>query len=327
MTPPFIVFSDLDGCLLDRRTFSAEAARPAVDALAEAGIPLVFCTSQTRAEVEHHRRILDNDDPFVVENGGAIFIPRGYFPFPHALTRTEGGYAVVELGVRYERLVRLFQDIRRTTGLDLRGFSDMGHSRALEDAAPGSVAEHGRHTPLTQAANDVGVGLDHHVGNLEAIERLADGAAHPPEPAEHDVAGGRRGLRPGDGRRSGPRAQPEAEPPEPSGAHAHEERIEEDAEEGSGQDRAVDRVVHVPRVARHLHQHERELADLGQPDAHKERRGQGLSEEPYHRGADDCLAPHDQHHKAHQQGHVAQDRAQVDERAHRHEEQGAERIP
>jgi mannosyl-3-phosphoglycerate phosphatase len=125
MTPPFIVFSDLDGCLLDRRTFSAEAARPAVDALAEAGIPLVFCTSQTRAEVEHHRRILDNDDPFVVENGGAIFIPRGYFPFPHALTRTEGCYAVVELGVRYERLVRLFQDIRRTTGLDLRGFSDM----------------------------------------------------------------------------------------------------------------------------------------------------------------------------------------------------------
>jgi mannosyl-3-phosphoglycerate phosphatase len=125
MTPPFVVFSDLDGCLLDRRTFSAEAARPAVDALAEAGIPLVFCTSQTRAEVEHHRRVLDNDDPFVVENGGAIFIPRGYFPFPHALTRTEGPYAVVELGVRYERLVRLFQDLRRTTGLDLRGFSDM----------------------------------------------------------------------------------------------------------------------------------------------------------------------------------------------------------
>jgi len=125
MTPPFIVFSDLDSCLLDRRTFSAEAARPAVNALADAGIPLIFCTSQTRAEVEHHRRILDNEDPFVVENGGAIFIPRGYFPFPHALTRTEGAYAVVELGVRYERLVRLFQDIRRTTGLDLRGFSDM----------------------------------------------------------------------------------------------------------------------------------------------------------------------------------------------------------
>ena len=125
MTPPFVVFSDLDGCLLDRRTFSADAARPAVDALEEAGIPLVFCTSQTRAEVEHHRRLLGNHDPFVVENGGAIFIPRGYFPFPHALTRTEGAYAVVELGVRYERLVRLFQDLRRTTGLDLRGFSDM----------------------------------------------------------------------------------------------------------------------------------------------------------------------------------------------------------
>jgi mannosyl-3-phosphoglycerate phosphatase len=125
MTPPFVVFSDLDGCLLDRRTYSAEAARPAVEALAEAGVPLVFCTSQTRSEVEHHRRLLGNDDPFVVENGGALFIPRGYFPFPHALTRTEGRYTVVELGVRYEQLVRLFQDLRRTTGLPLRGFSDM----------------------------------------------------------------------------------------------------------------------------------------------------------------------------------------------------------
>jgi mannosyl-3-phosphoglycerate phosphatase len=45
MTPPFIVFSDLDGCLLDRRTYSAEAARPAVEALADAGVPLVLCSS------------------------------------------------------------------------------------------------------------------------------------------------------------------------------------------------------------------------------------------------------------------------------------------
>jgi mannosyl-3-phosphoglycerate phosphatase len=125
MMPSFVVFSDLDGCLLDRRTYSAEAARPAVEALAEARVPLVFCTSQTRVEVEHHRRALGNEDPFVVENGGAIFIPRGYFPFPHALTRTDGPYAVLELGVRYERLVRLFDDLRRTTGLQLRGFSDM----------------------------------------------------------------------------------------------------------------------------------------------------------------------------------------------------------
>lgn len=125
MTPPFVVFSDLDGSLLDRRTYSPEAARPALEALAETRVPLVFCTSQTRVEVEHHRRALGNEDPFVVENGGAIFIPRGYFPFPHALTRTDGPYAVLELGIRYERLLRLFDDLRRTTGLQLRGFSDM----------------------------------------------------------------------------------------------------------------------------------------------------------------------------------------------------------
>jgi mannosyl-3-phosphoglycerate phosphatase len=161
MTPPFIVFTDLDGCLLDRRTYSAEAARPAVEALVEAGIPLVFCSSQTRAEVEHQRHALENDDPFVVENGGAIFIPRGYFPFPHALTRTEGGYAVVEMGVRYEPLVRLFQDLRRTTGLDLRGFSDM------------TVAELARHSGLSRDAAARAKARDYDEpfwGNLTPIE-------------------------------------------------------------------------------------------------------------------------------------------------------------
>jgi len=74
-----VVFSDLDGTLLDHDTYSFDDARPALERLGHAGVPLVLCTSKTRAEVEPLREALDNDSPFIVENGGAIMIPDGYF--------------------------------------------------------------------------------------------------------------------------------------------------------------------------------------------------------------------------------------------------------
>ncbi len=126
VTPaPFIVFSDLDGTLLDRDDYSHGGALPALRLLDRHNIPLVLCTSKTRAEVEFHRRRLSNCAPFVVENGGAVYIPEAYFPFPVDYDRASGGYHVIELGAPYQSLVGALVDLRNTTGVALRGFSDM----------------------------------------------------------------------------------------------------------------------------------------------------------------------------------------------------------
>jgi mannosyl-3-phosphoglycerate phosphatase len=122
---PVIVFSDLDGTLLDRDDYSHDRALPALDLLDRHNIPLVLCTSKTRAEVQFHRRRLANRDPFVVENGGAVYVPEGYFPFPVDCDREDGGYRVIELGAPYQTLVGALVDLRNTTGVALRGFSDM----------------------------------------------------------------------------------------------------------------------------------------------------------------------------------------------------------
>ncbi|MBI4611064.1 MAG: HAD-IIB family hydrolase [Candidatus Rokubacteria bacterium] len=121
-----VIFSDLDGCLLDRKTYDFEEARPALDLLERERIPVVLSSSKTQAEVEFHRDILGLSDPFVVENGGAILIPKGYFPFSHAFTRTTGVYQRVEFGVSYERLVESLRELQWASGLRLRGFSEMG---------------------------------------------------------------------------------------------------------------------------------------------------------------------------------------------------------
>ena len=74
-----IIFTDLDGTLLDDASKSHTPAVPAIRLVEERGIPLIFCSSKTRAEIEYYREKIGNRHPFIVENGGAIFIPEGYF--------------------------------------------------------------------------------------------------------------------------------------------------------------------------------------------------------------------------------------------------------
>ena len=51
----FLVFTDLDGTLLDHHSYSYEEAMPAVRALVEAGSPLIFNSSKTAAEIKQLR--------------------------------------------------------------------------------------------------------------------------------------------------------------------------------------------------------------------------------------------------------------------------------
>ena len=137
--PEVVVFFDLDGTLLDGHDYSFAAAAPARALLRTRHIPLVPCTSKTRAEVEVLRRRLGNRHPFIVENGGAVYVPRGTFAFDFACQRQTAEYQVLELGTPYGDLVAELKQLRQRSGVALRGFSDM------------SVAEVARHTGLGRA--------------------------------------------------------------------------------------------------------------------------------------------------------------------------------
>ena len=49
--PPAIVFTDLDGTLLDHATYSFDAAKPALALLKQRAIPLILASSKTAAEM------------------------------------------------------------------------------------------------------------------------------------------------------------------------------------------------------------------------------------------------------------------------------------
>ena len=125
MRKRLVVFTDLDGCLLDERTYRYDAALPAVEALRRARVPLVLCTSKTRAEVEPLHRALRLRAPFVVENGGGIVIPEGTRGWRPPLAPRDGGPLVLPIGAPYAALVQALREIAAETGLRLLGFSDL----------------------------------------------------------------------------------------------------------------------------------------------------------------------------------------------------------
>jgi mannosyl-3-phosphoglycerate phosphatase len=119
-----LIFTDLDGTLIDHDTYDFREAQPALDQLRSRSIPVIICSSKTRAEIEVYRQRMGLRDPFIAENGGAIFIPRHTFDLRGINFVEKGRYHVVELGVPYPELCTVWREIKKKN-LRMKGFSEM----------------------------------------------------------------------------------------------------------------------------------------------------------------------------------------------------------
>jgi len=66
------IVTDLDGTLMDE-SYDISPARKTLKLLSELDIPVIPCTSKTASEVRYFRRENDLFDPFIVENGAAVY--------------------------------------------------------------------------------------------------------------------------------------------------------------------------------------------------------------------------------------------------------------
>jgi mannosyl-3-phosphoglycerate phosphatase len=125
-----IVFTDLDGTLLDYSSYSFEKSLPALAVLRQKNIPLIISSSKTRREIEYYRARLDNRHPFISENGGGIFIPNNYFGFGAKdygfPVVQDNNYDVIHLGARYADLRNAMAELRKE-GFPVKGFGDMNN--------------------------------------------------------------------------------------------------------------------------------------------------------------------------------------------------------
>ncbi len=120
-----ILFTDLDGTLLNAQDYSYQAALPVLQLLKQQGVPVIPVTSKTRAEVETLIQSIGLTDPFVVENGSAIYLPRATCPFALPEGEDEGPYRVLQLGVPYVMVRAGLKAIAQEMGRPLKGFGDL----------------------------------------------------------------------------------------------------------------------------------------------------------------------------------------------------------
>lgn len=118
----YIIFTDLDGTLLDSDTYSFARAGEALDCIREQNLPLVAVTSKTAEEVKQIIRALNISHPFVVENGGGIYFPETY-PGEFPRTQPDNGYYVVHLARPAIQPPDVLNEISTQIGIPLQGFS------------------------------------------------------------------------------------------------------------------------------------------------------------------------------------------------------------
>jgi mannosyl-3-phosphoglycerate phosphatase len=121
----FVFFTDLDRCLLAGPGSEMEETIPALEALRSVDIPAVLVSGKTRAEIEPLRQRWGHTDPFIVENGAAVFVPSGTFEFPLERSRRRSSYQVIELGTPYAMLRDVLKQIEEAVNTPLRGFGDL----------------------------------------------------------------------------------------------------------------------------------------------------------------------------------------------------------
>ncbi len=128
ISPPLVVLTDLDGTLLDARTYAVGPAREMLARLAACHIPVVFCSSKTAAEQRPLRRELGLDHlPYIVENGAAVIVPDAA-----GLAVTDWPRVPGAADERLRVLGRSFDDVRAglarataATGRPVAGYADL----------------------------------------------------------------------------------------------------------------------------------------------------------------------------------------------------------
>ncbi|MCB1734181.1 MAG: HAD-IIB family hydrolase [Gammaproteobacteria bacterium] len=109
----WVVFTDLDGTLLDHHDYQAAPALPMLTRLQADGIAVVPATSKTRAELELLLARLPLSGAAIVENGASVHLPADW-----------PGHELFESAIDYATVLTVLEGLKPR--FRFRGFHDLG---------------------------------------------------------------------------------------------------------------------------------------------------------------------------------------------------------
>jgi len=137
-----LIFTDMDGSLLDHHDYGFAPAKPLLDWLRTAAVPVIPNTSKTRAELDVLRKAIGSEHPFIVENGAAVFIPQGYFPAQPQGTTAVGDYWVCEMSAPRQHWLDVLAELEAGFAGEFTSFQRQGAQgvAALTGLSPAAAA-------------------------------------------------------------------------------------------------------------------------------------------------------------------------------------------
>ncbi|MFC1529469.1 HAD-IIB family hydrolase [Gemmatimonadota bacterium] len=173
-----MIFTDLDGTLLDFESYEPGPAAAAVALCRQAGVPVIPATSKTAVEVIRLRESLDLESPFIVENGALLFLPdrHEFTDSMEALALAEGrtvtrenGFLKIIFGMERPILQERLAGIMSDLGVTVRPLSQM--SEAEISAETGLPAASARAVNQREYSEPFLLGPEH--GGLSTTDRYA----------------------------------------------------------------------------------------------------------------------------------------------------------
>ena len=114
------VVSDVDGTLMDH-SYDLTPAKETIKTLQKLSIPVILCTSKTASEVKVIRKELNLTDPYIVENGAAIY--------GESLKKANGE---IILGKKYELLEEILNLISKEIDYKLTPLNNLTDQEATQ---------------------------------------------------------------------------------------------------------------------------------------------------------------------------------------------------
>lgn len=118
-----LIFTDLDGTFLNHNNYSFKESFEALQKIKEAAIPLIFTTSKTKSEVEKLQLEVGISEPFIVENGAALFIPERYQGLDLSFLQNYEDKKIKIFGQSYAKVLEFYRTYKEE--YTMVGFSDM----------------------------------------------------------------------------------------------------------------------------------------------------------------------------------------------------------
>jgi len=129
-----LLFTDLDGTLLDYHTYSCELVRSSVELLKATDISIIFCSSKTWKEQEFYLKELLIDDPAIVENGGGIFFAGEgkTMDVHHDKLINLNGKQAIALGQTYDQVLKALEESAQKFYPELKYYANLNVNKISE---------------------------------------------------------------------------------------------------------------------------------------------------------------------------------------------------